>query len=246
PIALSINTRTDANGTPIPVELVPVAPGTGAFGSDGVIAPGQVLISGTINAGNPDLRPIRADNFDLTAEWYFSSVGQLTGSLFYKRLDGVLTNDVVRRSFTNNGATYDVVVTTPVNSSQSGKIKGFELAYQQVFDFLPSFLSGLGVQANYTYVDSSGVPQSTLSSTDPDVAAGRVTTVNLEDLPLQGLSKHTINITPFLDIGPVSLRASYNWRSEFLLTIRDVIVPYDPIYQRDYGQLDASVSFAID
>ncbi len=245
PIALSINARTDSNGTTIPVVLTPVAAGTGAFGSNATIAPGQVLVSGLINAGNPDLRPIRADNFDLTAEWYFSSVGQLTGSLFYKRLDGVLTNDVVRRSFTNNGATYDVVVTTPVNSSQSGKIKGFELAYQQVFDFLPSFLSGLGVQANYTYVDSSGVPQSTLSSTDPDVAAGRVPTISGENFPLQGLSKHQFNVTPFIDIGPLSARASYSWRSRYLLTLRDVITPFDPIFQEAFGQLDASLTYSV-
>src|SRR3546814_5537560 len=70
----------------------------------------------------------------------------------------------------------------------------FELAYQQVFDFLPGFLSGLGVQANYTFVDSSGVPQSTLSATDPDVAAGRVPTIAGESFPLQGLSKHQVNV----------------------------------------------------
>ena len=32
-----------------------------------------------------------------------------------------------------------------------------------------------GLAANYTFLHSSGVPQSTLSSTDPDVGAGRVT-----------------------------------------------------------------------
>ena len=32
-----------------------------------------------------------------------------------------------------------------------------------------------------------------------------------------------INITPFIDIGPVSARASYSWRSRYLLTLRDVL-----------------------
>ncbi|NWM59935.1 hypothetical protein GY645_25150, partial [Escherichia coli] len=89
------------------------------------------------------------------------------------------------------------------------------------------------------------VPQSTLSETDPDVAAGRVTTVDLSLLPLQGLSKHQVNITPFFDYGPVSLRASYSWRSDFVLTIRDVIVPNDPIINKATGQLDASIFFTI-
>jgi len=94
-------------------------------------------------------------------------------------------------------------------------------------------------------VDSSGVPQSTLSETDPDVAAGRVTTVDTSLLPLQGLSKHQVNITPFFDWGPFSARVTYSWRSDFVLTVRDVIVPYDPIINKATGQLDASMFLAI-
>ncbi len=211
----------------------------------GVLIPNSFAIQTTFNAGNPLLRPTTSDNFDLTAEWYFSRVGQLTAAFFHKRLNGVLTNDIVRIDVANNGATFPAVVTTPVNSTDTGKITGFEIAYQQVYDFLPSFLSGLGLQANYTYVSSSGVPQSTLSATDPDVSAGRQPTISGENFPLQGLSKHQFNITPFIDVGPLSARLSYNWRSSYLLTLRDVITPFDPIFQRAYGQLDASVTFSI-
>ncbi|NML05693.1 TonB-dependent receptor [Sphingomonas sp. G-3-2-10] len=213
--------------------------------STGAAIPNSYRIQGTFNAGNPYLLPTTADNFDLTAEWYFSNVGQFTVSAFYKELHGVLTNDTVRLDFTNNGATFPAIVTTPTNSRSTGKIKGFEVSYQQTYDFLPGFLKGLGLQANYTYVDSSGVPQSTLSATDPDVAAGRVTTVDTALLPLQGLSKHTFNITPFIDIGPFSARLTYSWRSEWLLTVRDVITPFDPIMNESTGQLDASMFFAI-
>lgn len=213
--------------------------------ASGTLIPNSFRLQGTLTAGNPFLKPTEADNFDLTAEWYFSSVGQLTISGFYKELHGVLTNDTVRRSFTNNGATFEALVTTPVNATKVGKIKGFEIGYQQTFDFLPGPLKGLGLQANYTYVDSSGVPQSTLSETDPDVAAGRVTTVDTSLLPLQGLSKHQVNITPFFDWGPISLRATYSWRSDFVLTVRDVITPFDPIINKATGQLDASIFFAV-
>lgn len=212
----------------------------------GNIIPGSFSIQSTFNAGNPFLKPTTSDNFDLTAEWYFgNNVGQLTASFFHKRLKNVVTNGIVRTPITNNGATFDAVVTTPINAEETGKITGFELAYQQVYDFLPGFLKGLGLQANYTYVKSSGVPQSTLSATDPDVAAGRVSNIAGDEFPLQGLSKHTFNITPFLDVGPLSLRASYNWRSKYLLTIRDVITPFDPIFQRAYGQLDASATVSV-
>jgi TonB-dependent receptor len=197
------------------------------------------------NVGNPYLLPIRSDNFDFSAEWYFSDVGQLTFALFYKRLHGVLTNDTARLPFTNNGATFDAIVTTPGNAADTGTIKGFEIAYQQVFDFLPGPLRHLGINATYTFVDSGGVAQSTLSETDPDVAAGNQANVDTAFLPLQGLSRHTINIAPFYESGPFSLRVAYNWRSRFLLTTRDVIVPFAPIFNEATGQLDASIFYSI-
>jgi TonB-dependent receptor len=235
PVSLSTVTDTAANGS----ALVPTINGAGVVNAAGA------RLQGTFTAGNPTLRPTTSDNFDLTAEWYFSNVGQLTASVFHKRLKNVLTNDTRRVDVTNNGETFSAVITTPLNSSDTGKITGLEVSYQQVFDFLPGFLKGLGLQANYTYVKSSGVPQSTLSATDPDVGAGRQSTIAGEDFPLQGLSKHQFNITPFIDIGPFSARASYNWRSRYMLTLRDVITPFDPIFQESYGQLDASLSWSI-
>lgn len=213
--------------------------------ADGTVIPGSFRLQANVNRGNPFLKPVEADNFDLTAEWYFSNVGQLTVSGFYKRLKNVLTNETYRSTYTNNGQTFDALITNPGNASETGTIKGVEVAYQQTFDFLPGALKGFGVQANYTYIQSSGVPQSTLSETDPDVGAGRVTTVDLASLPLQGLSEHSFNITPFYDYGPLSLRATYSWRSDFLLTIRDVIVPNDPIINKATGQLDASIFYAL-
>ena len=107
------------------------------------------------------LKPIEGSNLDLTAEWYFrdDGVGQLTLALFHKRLNNVLTNSVERIPFTNNGATFDAIVTTPGNAEDTGKVKGFEFAYQQVYDLLPGWLSGFGLGATYTYVDFSGVSQ---------------------------------------------------------------------------------------
>lgn len=236
-----VNLNTITNLNPDGTSAVPTVSPTGVINTAGA------RFQSTFTAGNPSLKPTTSDNFDFTAEYYFGrdGVGQLTASVFAKRLYGVLTNDIVRTDLTNNGATYSAVITSPVNSNRVGIIRGIELSYQQVYDFLPGFLKGLGLQANYTYVKSKGVPQSTLSATDPDVAAGRQPTIGGESFPLQGLSKHQFNVTPFIDIGPVSARASYNWRSRYLLTLRDVITPFDPIFQESYGQLDASFTWSI-
>ena len=110
---------------------------------------------------------------------------------------------------------------------------------------MPGILSGLGVSANYTYVDSSNVPQSTLSETDPDVSAGNQTVIDISRLPLEGLSEHTFNIAPFLEYGDWSFRMAYSWRDEFLLTIRDVIVSFQPIVSESTGQLDATVFWQV-
>ncbi len=229
-VALTTQALTNTAGQQIPIVVNP----------NGTVPAGQVQVLGQFNAGNPYLLPTEADSFDLTGEWYFSRVGSITVSGFYKRLTNVLTNDTQRTSFTNNGQTFEAIVTTPVNSDAIGHIRGVEVGYQQTYDFLPGVFRGLGLQANYTYISSSGVPQATLSATDPTVAAGQQPTITGDNFPLQGLSKHQFNVTPFIDIGPLSLRASYNWRSDYLLTLRDVITPFDPIFQKAYGQMDAS------
>lgn len=216
-----------------------------AVRSDPAVNNNAPYLAGSVTAGNPFLLPIEADNFDLTGEYYFGNGGQFTVSLFYKELKNVLTNASTSSSFAVGSATAIVNATQPVNSPETGKIKGFEVSYQQNYTFLPGILSGLGLQANYTYVDSQGVKQSTLSGTDPDVAAGRISTIPGEGFPLQGLSKHTFNIVPYYQKGPLTLRAAYSWRSQYLLTLRDVITPFDPIFQRPYGQLDASMSFKV-
>jgi outer membrane receptor protein involved in Fe transport len=42
------------------------------------------------NAGNPYLLPATAWQFDLTAEWYFDTVGSLTFNVFYKGREELL------------------------------------------------------------------------------------------------------------------------------------------------------------
>ena len=198
---------------------------------------------GIVTVGNPGLKPTQSTNIDLSAEWYFAPVGSLTFALFDKTLTDVVTNTTVRNTFTNNGATFDVITTTPGNSSEKGKVNGFELAYQQTYDFLPSPFNGFGINANYAHINSHGVSQSTLSNTDPDVAAGRVANIDTSKLPLQGLSKDNANLTVFYEKYGVSARLAYNYRSDFLVTVRDVIVPYQPIMQAGGGQLDGSIFY---
>ncbi len=195
----------------------------------------------TATTGNPFLRPATAWQFDATIEWYFDTVGSLTFNAFYKDIkDFFFQNDTVR-TITNNGVTEDVIVRGPDNFNENGTIKGFELAYQHTFDFLPKPLDGLGVQANYTFIESQGLPNSFLNTGEPVDES----TVPPGNLPLEQLSKHNVNATVFYEKGPISLRAAYNWRSRFLLTPADVIFPFYSIFNEATGQLDASMFFSV-
>jgi len=193
-------------------------------------------------AGNPFLRPALSDQFDVTLEWYFARVGSLTFDAFYKNIHNFFYQSVTQRPITNNGVTQIVDVRGPANFEGNGRVKGFEVAYQQTFDFLPGFLGGLGVNANYTYIHSRGLPNSRLNGGAPVNNSPIGTNFNL---PLEQLSKHNVNVSVFYERGPVSLRAAYNWRSRFLLTSADVIIPYFPIFNESTGQLDASAFYSI-
>jgi TonB-dependent receptor len=196
-------------------------------------------------SGNPMLEPMRSRQFDLSWEWYFSKVGSLTIAGFYKELKDVITNGFRDETFTNNGESVTLQVRGPVNSDSTGRIKGVEFAYQQFYDFLPGLWNGIGVQANYSYIDSSGVEQTNLSAEDPNGPGVNEPVVDTSLLPLVGLSKHNANFALIYEKGPVSTRLAYNWRSEFLLTTRDVIVPFAPIMNEDTGQLDGSFFYTV-
>lgn len=197
-----------------------------------------------VRTGNALLRPARATQFDASFEYYFSDVGSATFSLFTKRLKDVLTNGFETVPFSAGGETFDVRVVKPVNAPDTGRVKGAELAYQQFYNFLPGFLSGFGIQANYTFIKSNGVKQNTLNSTTPDTA-GSEANVDTSLLPLVGLSKHNANFALVYEKGPVSTRLAYSWRSAFLLTTRDVITPFAPIMNEATGQLDGSFTYSI-
>jgi TonB-dependent receptor len=201
----------------------------------------------SLTGRNPYLRPVEATQFDLTAEWYFAKIGQLTGALFYKTLDNIiLDNSPFVRTFTNNGQTYAVAGNGPVNSEGTGRIKGAEVSYQQTYDFLPGALGGLGLQATYTFVDTNSLPNVPPANNAADGNRPVVDVTGLYDnLPLAGLSRHNVNVAGFYDRGGLYARVAYSWRSKFLLSNRDCCFPFLPVYAQASGQLDASLFYAI-
>lgn len=201
----------------------------------------QVFLQG--NSGNPNLEPYQSTNYNASYEWYFGHGGLLSVAAFLfdvksfpqaiNTIEPIADQDGVVRS--------GGVISTTGNGT-GGKIKGLEVGYQQNFDFLPGVLSGLGLQANYTYSDSS--------SSNVDLFG--------KQLPVPDNSKHQYNVVGIYQKGPVQARVAYNWRSARYVGLQPVngtshLYPGDTmptsdnlaIFSEPVGYLDASASYDV-
>ena len=110
----------------------------------------------TISTGNPALNATRAEDYDLIVEHYFRPFGILQAGFFYKNLhDPIFATTIIKGGgagtpFPNNA---NYFLQEPINGP-GGHLTGFEAAWEQRLAFLPGFLSGLGVAANYSYTTS--------------------------------------------------------------------------------------------
>ena len=175
-------------------------------------------------AGSPTLKPVHANNADLAAEWYLARSTSVHLTAFSKNVDGFVITTSAPEVI--DGTTYQV--SRPRNAN-TANVKGMEIGYQQFYDFLPGWLSGFGLQANYTYVDSQTL--------DTTLAA---------KVPLQSLSKNSGNIVAMYERDNISARLAYNWRDKFLTSVGNY-AGVGPVstYTRPYGWLDASFGYRV-
>ncbi|WP_438481120.1 TonB-dependent receptor [Oleiharenicola lentus] len=117
---------------------------------------GSGVYTGTLSSGNPNLKPFESMNFDVSVEYYLKNSGILSAGVFHKRLKNPIYSRVIlETNVTREGRLYQTLTTTEPDNADSGEITGLELNYQQFFKFLPSPFDGLGVNLNYTVIDSS-------------------------------------------------------------------------------------------
>jgi len=189
----------------------------------------------TSTGGNPNLEAFESTNFDAAFEWYMDDLSFFGVTGFYKDFGNFLESQTIgvpgqvvfpAGNASNPGGT-DVTRTinfqdTRTRNGETGSIIGLELAAQKAFE------NGFGVQANYTYVDSS-----------IDRAAGS----GNEDLDYNGLSPHSFNVSGFYEKGPIQARISYNYRDEFL--VQAFSDQGEPRQRESFGQVDFSAAYAV-
>lgn len=197
------------------------------------------------STGNPRLKAIQADQFDLSVEHYFAQVGSFSFDIFSKQFYDYIQNGTFVVPITNNGVTRNVSVTGPVNGD-GASVKGFEVAFQRYFTFLPKPFDGLGIQGNYTHLHNEGVKNTNLTL---DTADGTTVTVGANSdsiIPgrLEQLSDDSYNLILLYDKGPFGARIAYNWRSKYLNSVTDCCIGL-PVWNAAEGYLDASLRYAI-
>jgi TonB-dependent receptor len=199
----------------------------------------------TGDANNPYLKPILADQIDISIENYFAKVGSFTVTAFAKQFHDYIQMSSYYRTLTNDGVSRQVEVKAPANGD-GAKISGVEFAYQRFFDFLPDPFNGLGVQTNFTYVNNKGITNTNISNVGGDGGAG----TNGGQAPdsvgvdaLEGLSKYAANFVLMYEKDEWAARLAYSWRSKYLQTAYDCCVSV-PIWTEASGQLDGSIKYS--
>jgi iron complex outermembrane recepter protein len=172
----------------------------------------------TQTSGNAQLTPPMSTNLDLSFEYYTGGSSLISGAVFYKDVSDFIvtsTTQAIVPGFESLGL---VRIIQPGNVA-SAQVRGFEVGVTQFFDFLPAPFDGLGVIANYTFVDSE----------------------DSNGFPLAATSRHSYNLVALFEKGPVSARVAYNWRDdsvfEFTQGRPDVIAAR--------SQLDAQIGFEV-
>jgi iron complex outermembrane receptor protein len=187
----------------------------------------QIGVDDTCTAGNPDLQPYRADQFDVNASWYPNRDTLVSIGYYYKNIKSFIVPNVTQTGVDlyHDGTTY--TVRQPVNAF-GAKLDGFEVSAQTVFSFLPAPFDGFGAGGNFTYarVINSGL-------------TNQATGEALDGYP--GLSKYTYNASLFYDKGMLNARVSYNRRSDWLATASDANFGNNPIFRKGESFIDAKV-----
>lgn len=180
----------------------------------------------TCTAGNPELQPYRATQYDLDLAWYPNSDTLLSAAIFYKDVKTFVLGSTLVQGLDlfNDGILYDV--RQPINGA-GAKLRGLELSAQTAFTFLPGPLSGLGTVVNYTHTTAKDV--------------GLFNSLSGEELGFPGLSKNSYNVILYYDAGPLDVRLAYNSRTSWLQSAADR--SGNPLIRDGSAYLDGKITY---
>lgn len=181
-----------------------------------------------LTLGNLELKPTTSFNFDLSADYYFKSVGLVSIGIYYKDINDFIVTQTVR-GYEYEGNSYDKFM-QPRNAGDANLL-GVEVGYQRDFGFIAPTLKCVGFYGTYTY---------THSKVNNFNFTGRE---NEKDLKLPGSPEHTANASLYFEKGGLNVRLSYNFASDFIDEMGESAF-YDRYYDKvNYMDVNASYTF---
>jgi iron complex outermembrane receptor protein len=194
------------------------------------VAPRVTLNVGALSgsSGNANVDPFRANQFDVSVEWYPMADAIAAVAFFYKDIESFITDTPTQQVFPVETATPNLTRCTPIAGANpklyncvfdinrranggGGRVQGLEANVQVP---LPHHF---GIQTNYTYSDAKA------NSGDP----------------IPGNSKHSFNLVGYYEDEKLSVRLAYSYRSKFFITFDRAA----PLNQDGLESLDASVNY---
>jgi TonB-dependent receptor len=218
-------------------------------------------ISQSVSIGNPNLDPIRANTYDLQAEWYYAKNAMVSLGYFKKDIKSFIQTVNERVPYNTLGLpnellilngcslsgppicqtlpTTEVVVSRKVNTA-GGPLNGVEFNLQAPFSFLPSFWSNFGFLANATAVKSKITYITRVDNPNTPANELLTTTANFT-----GLSPRTYNLTLYYEDQKFSARVSAAHRSSYLLAVLGDVNGADYTTVDGSTNIDMSLSYNI-
>ena len=185
--------------------------------------------------GDPNIKPTTSWNFDLSADYYFKSVGMVSLGLFYKDIKrvnvetlGYYTGEEL--GLKGNSELFEV---TQNMNAYDARIFGVEAAYQRDFGFIAPWMRCVGFYGNYTYTHSSTRNYN-----------ARLGIKDGDDVTMAGSPEHTANASLYFEKSGINVRLSYNFASSFIDTMNTGSRALDRYYDKvNYLDLNASYTW---
>ncbi len=120
-----------------------------------ITATTTVDTNGDVTTGNPNLKPTTATGFDLSIEKYLPHAGIASAGFFAKYIKDYIVTDAAPLGGQVSGGNLGIAKLFSFVNGEPARVYGLEANFVKHFhDELPGALAGLGVSANWTWVES--------------------------------------------------------------------------------------------
>ncbi|MBH9552608.1 TonB-dependent receptor [Inhella gelatinilytica] len=184
----------------------------------GAVSLNNTLLTGS--SGNPNLKPITANNADLSYAWYFKPRAYVMAALFSQELKDYVKAGTSQVEYFNTSTNSPSIYTVTSRVGKKASVAGMEAALDMPLG------AGFGFGLNGTYVDAQ----------DEDGS------------PLLGTSKVTKNATLWFENKRFSARLAWNHRSDYAIGFvgNGTNTPNNGVhYYKGSGSISASATWQI-